>query len=140
MKAQLAALNQKYEELKLSIAKPHRNKKDNTTPEEEISTHIGKIAKYMQLFYGPNSPEKAFDFSYEQIKHFKHDHPDRYLDENIHFSHSADLYDAIPRTDHHLSYCTAIQNSSVFKKKVSDFFHRSDDQLSAHIDVIQYYF
>lgn len=114
LRAQIASLQQEVAELKLAAARPQRGPVTNdsaTAASIKLSTAIARIAKFGQLFYSPCIPEEAFELARPD---FAHDHPDRYLSENLSFSYTADLYHLFPP-----KYHDSIGKSDTVKSLVS---------------------
>ena len=120
LRAQVSALEQELAELKLSIARPHRVPTTASTTSAlasvKLATSISRIAKFGQLFYAPCIPEESFR---RERPDFEHDHPDRYLEQNLDLGFIADLYHLYP-----YSYHESIALSDTFKSVVSliEFF------------------
>lgn len=114
LRAQVTSLQREIAELKLAAARPHRgpiSKDAATAASIKLSTAIARIAKFGQLFYTPCITEEAFGIVRPD---FEHDHPDRYLDENLSLSYAADLYHLFP-----VQYHESIEQSGTVKSLVN---------------------
>lgn len=110
LRAQTQSLRQEIADLKLAAARPRRHNTGNTTVEVKLSVSISRLAKYAQLFITPCFTDDAFGLPRPT---FRHDHPDRYLEENLGSAYTADLYHVFPYKYHEL-----IESSETLKSLV----------------------